>query len=254
MLILSRRPDEKVVLPNLGITIQVMRVAGKAVRLGIDAPPDVRILREEVADNDTEIEDIPPVLARRLRHELRNRLNTASLGLHVLQRRVELGATEDLEPTILKVINELQEIDSELQPKQADQPSSSARGRRALIVEDNANESELLAAYLRMSGYEVDTVEDGLKAITYLKQNQQPDAVLLDMSMPRLDGPKTITSIRCEPKWRGLKVFAVSGAERRDLGVRLGPQGVDRWFAKPVNAPQLVGEIDRALAETCGAG
>ena len=65
--------------------------------------------------------------------------------------------------------------------------------------------------------------------------------------LPRLDGPKTVTSIRCETKWQGLKLFAVSGADRRDLGVRLGPRGVDRWFAKPVNATQLVREINREL-------
>ncbi len=249
MLVLSRRPNEKVVFPNLGISVQVIRVAGQAVRLGIDAPPEIRVLREEVADAEAEFDGIPPVLSRRLRHELRNRLNTASLSLQVLNRRLELGQADDLEPTLLKVFDELQAIDGELQSSAESDRDRQPKRRRALVVEDNANESELLAAYLRLSGYEVDTVDDGLKAIAYLKQNERPDAVLLDMGMPRLDGPKTITSIRCESKWQGLKLFAVSGADRRELGVRLGPRGVDRWFAKPVNASQLVREINRELEE-----
>jgi CheY-like chemotaxis protein len=67
--------------------------------------------------------------------------------------------------------------------------------------------------------------------------------------MPRLDGPKTITSIRCEPKLRGLKLFAVSGANRQALGVDVGPHGVDRWFSKPIDASQLVSEMNRELDE-----
>jgi carbon storage regulator len=48
MLVLSRRPNEKIVLPGLGITVQVVSVKPGVVRLGIDAPPAVQVLREEL--------------------------------------------------------------------------------------------------------------------------------------------------------------------------------------------------------------
>jgi carbon storage regulator CsrA len=48
MLVLSRRLREKIVLPSLGVTVQVLGVRRGAVRLGIDAPPDVTVLREEL--------------------------------------------------------------------------------------------------------------------------------------------------------------------------------------------------------------
>jgi carbon storage regulator CsrA len=48
VLVLSRRPHEKIVLPGLGITIQVVAVKPGVVRLGIEAPADVQILREEL--------------------------------------------------------------------------------------------------------------------------------------------------------------------------------------------------------------
>ena len=48
MLVLSRRLGEKIVLPGLGITLQVVSVKGNAVRLGIEAPPDVKVVREEL--------------------------------------------------------------------------------------------------------------------------------------------------------------------------------------------------------------
>ena len=48
MLLLSRRTGEAIVFPTLGITVRVLAVRGNAVSLGIEAPPDVRITREEL--------------------------------------------------------------------------------------------------------------------------------------------------------------------------------------------------------------
>ena len=50
MLVLTRRPHEKIVLPGLHVTLQVVSVKGGVVRIGIEAPPDVRVLREELLD------------------------------------------------------------------------------------------------------------------------------------------------------------------------------------------------------------
>lgn len=251
MLVLSRRPNERILFPNLGISVQVIRVAGKAVRLGIDAPPDIRVAREEILSSDDEEQDISPLMSRQWRHALRNRLNTASLGLQVLHRRLETGQIEDVEATIFKIFHELHEIDAELDMrKRSEAEQRPARGRRALVVEDNANERELLAEYLRMSGYQVDTVRDGRAAIEFLKTRDTPDAVLLDMNMPRMNGPEMVTSIRCEPQWRALKLYAVSGADRRELDLGTGDRGVDRWFSKPVNVRALVGEMNRDLDDS----
>ena len=48
MLLLSRRPGEAIVFPTLGITVRILAVRGNAVRLDIEAPPDVPITREEL--------------------------------------------------------------------------------------------------------------------------------------------------------------------------------------------------------------
>jgi carbon storage regulator CsrA len=50
MLVLARRLGQKLVLPGLGITVQVVGIKGNAVRLGIVAPPGVMVLREELVD------------------------------------------------------------------------------------------------------------------------------------------------------------------------------------------------------------
>jgi DNA-binding response OmpR family regulator len=119
-------------------------------------------------------------------------------------------------------------------------------------VEDNENESELLAGYLRTCDFHVVTARDGADALEYLAGNDKPHVMLLDMNMPRMDGRTTIGKIRSNPKCAGLKVFAVSGASPEESSVRVGPNGVDRWFTKPIRPDRLVGEINRELAH-CGA-
>ncbi|MBX7102850.1 MAG: carbon storage regulator [Gemmataceae bacterium] len=49
MLVLTRRPDESVLFPQLGISVKVIRVSGSVVRVGVDAPSDLRVLRGELA-------------------------------------------------------------------------------------------------------------------------------------------------------------------------------------------------------------
>jgi carbon storage regulator CsrA len=50
VLVLTRRPHEKIVLPGLHVTLEVVAIKGGVVRIGIEAPPDVRVLREELLD------------------------------------------------------------------------------------------------------------------------------------------------------------------------------------------------------------
>ena len=260
MLVLSRRENEKVVFANLGVSVEILRLAGKVVRLGIQAPAEIQILREELA-NPTAAKDVSAnassqvaSLARTVRHAIRNRLNIASLGLQVLQRRLESGDCDAAEATIAKIFNELSEIDAALDSskqaessKQREPAELPLREHRALIVEDNPNESELLAAYLQMNGYVVEIASDGFEALSYLSSHEHPDFVLLDMAMPRCNGPQTVESIRRNPALRNLRLFAVSGADQRETGVAFGRLGVDRWFSKPVNARELVHEMNRNM-------
>ena len=53
-------------------------------------------------------------------------------------------------------------------------------------------------------------------------------------------GRKTIAAIRNNPDYRGLRLFAVSGSKPEDMDISFGPNGVDRWFTKPLNPKVLV--------------
>ena len=253
MLVLSRAAGEKLVFPSIGATVQVLRIKGKAVRLGIDAPSEVPVIRHEL------LEDAQQICAeyaqrngspqdKKLRHAMRNRLNAASLALHLYHKQLEQGLADAAEATFAKVIEEFEAIEQEMaRSRDAAPPACEPRQRRTLVVEDDSNECELLAGFLRMSGFEVATAGDGADAIDYLLSHDTPDVVLLDMFMPRCDGPATVNAIRDNPSLNEMKVFAISGTSPASLGVATGPRGVNRWFPKPVNPEQLVRELDREL-------
>jgi carbon storage regulator CsrA len=248
MLVLSRGPSDKIVFPNLDITVEILRIKGNKVRVGIDAPKDIHVLRHELVDEQSGTG--AATRTSHWSHAFRNRLNTANLALHLLQRQLEAGLAEEAEATLLKALRELDTLNETIGETTAAQSSTApARPpRRALLVEDDANESELLAGYLRMSGFDVDRAVDGLQAMVFMSRHGSPDIVLLDMKMPRLNGPKTVSSIRGNPDYRDVKIFAVSGTAQAECGVPTGPKGVDRWFSKPINPQELVDEMNRDLA------
>lgn len=255
MLVLSRNQNDQILFPTLGISVEILRVSGSKVRLGIDAPREIPVVRHELADQSKyDLDSEPPATGSpQLTHAERNQIHTALMGLHILRKKFELGEVSDAEATIFKIFNELKKIEDGLSPIVPDtqEPSATNKVYRTLLVEDDRNERELLAGYLRMSGLDVDTAEDGLQAMAHLAKHERPDVVLMDMRMPRFDGHSAVTAIRANPDYRRLKVFAVSGTKQSELPVEVGPNGVDRWFAKPVNPETIVSAINEFAEADC---
>src|SRR5436305_14315015 len=101
MLVLTRRPAEKILFPGFNTTVQVVAVKSGAVRLGIEAPPDVTVLRGELAARTEEepganlLPDgaAAPTLCQ-LNRLLRGWLDVAAIGLALLHRQSQAGSTE----------------------------------------------------------------------------------------------------------------------------------------------------------------
>jgi len=252
MLVLSRQPNEKILFPNLGISVQVLRVAGNRVRIGVDAPRDVEILREEVAKAAGSGPQAKAAADRlgKLTHEQRNRLNTAMLGMNLLKRHIGRGDLINTEKVLGNILNELQQLDGEATGTPARKKPDAERLYRTLIVEDNENEARLLSGFLRTFNFEVQRAPHGAAALKVLDEQPDPDCVLLDMRMPKLDGPSTIREIRSRPEHHDLKVFAISGTNPGELGVTEGPEGVNRWFRKPLDPEKLVRELRQDMADS----
>ena len=243
MLILNRRLDEKVRFPDLGVTVQILRVKGSSVRLGIDAPVEVRIIRDELED---EFKDRVPAksyvirLPRTMRHELRNELNALSLALHLFKQEMESGNHADAKSTFAKLTEYLERLDANQLLSSSGASIVAPTEQTALLVEDQPNEREMLAGFLRLHGYQVATAADGVEAIEYLETNEKPAVVLIDMRMPRCDGPTTIRRIRENPAFDLVKIFAISGSTAEESNLNLKAEGVNGWFMKPLNPKSLV--------------
>ena len=193
---------------------------------------------------------------REFRHTLKNHLSSLNTALAQFEKQVEAGLLDDANITYGRLLAILQQLDQSdptaptlppVTPASSGQTSKATKQLRALLVEDGLDERELLAGFLRMCGYAVDTAGDGYEAMAYLAKNQTPDFVLLDMRMPRCDGVETIELIRSNPDLNDLRVFAVTGTPREELGIREGAGSVDRWIEKPVRPERLLQELDSYL-------
>jgi carbon storage regulator CsrA len=258
MLVLTRRANEKILFPAINTAVGIVAIKPGVVRLGIEAPSEVVVLREELAAlaecstaRAATLEERSEL--RELKHLLRNRLHIAGVGLAVLERQLQTSQTRDAKITLAKITREFQLLQQQLEnleTRTPPQPFPSGRKSRALLVEDNPNECELLATFLRMSGVEVDTAGDGSDALDYMRSHDRPDVVLLDMGLPRCDGPTTVRQIRRDPAHAGLRIFAVTGRAEEEFDLENGPGGVDRWFRKPVDPLSLVSDLNQTLAES----
>lgn len=238
MLVLSRRLNERILLPTVPAAVQVVSIKPGVVRLGIEAPTQVPVLREELrlqpgahwADLSA---DGPGVAAG---------LSAASARLALLRRQLGPAVPPAAAETLRHLEADLQRLQGRTAPATAPR-----KARTALVVEDNVNERELLAHFLRGAGLEVGTAGDGLDALDFLHSRPRPDVVLMDMGLPRCDGPTAVRAIRRDPTYAGLKIVAVSGHRPDEFDLGVGPAGVDRWFRKPIDPRALLHDVIEEL-------
>jgi CheY-like chemotaxis protein len=107
-----------------------------------------------------------------------------------------------------------------------------------LVVDDDRDSAETLAVLLRVDGYRVETAYDGMEAVR-VAANCQPQLVLLDISMPEIDGFDVATKLRAQPWARNLRIVAVTGWNRVDDRERARTAGFDEYLVKPLDLPQL---------------
>jgi carbon storage regulator CsrA len=260
MLVISRKLHEKVLLPAIGTAVQVMGIKRGVVRLGIEAPQEVTVLRAEVADrvaewgrSDSRTQERTAAEGMRDQRTgpLQERLQTTGVSLGLLRLQLEAGQIADAKATLAALQQDYQVllhgVHGETESPLRQCPSQAHRRQKALLVEDDRNERELLAGFLRQAGLEVDTAGDGSDALDYLRTHAKPDMVLLDMGLPRVDGPTTVRSIRHNPALSGLKVFGVTGHSPDEFDLERGPAGIDRWFQKPLDPARLLRDLHEEL-------
>jgi carbon storage regulator CsrA len=250
MLVLSRRPREKIIFPEVNITVQVVSVKSGAVRLGIEAPREVTVLREELsARGETQEPGVSlrpdwaagPTLCG-LNHLLRNWLDVAAVGLALLRRRMQAGLREAALDPFDREIGALRQQMQSMGRQQLPQSE-------VLLVEDDQDGRESLAGLLRLAGLHVATACGGSEALDYLRAESQPDLLLVDMRLPPpCDSPTLVRTIRRDPAYAGLKIFGVTSHGREPFGLASGSRGIDHWFDTSLNPRVLLDDLNQELA------
>ena len=106
--------------------------------------------------------------------------------------------------------------------------------RRVLVVDDNADSVESLALLLRIDGHLVETANDGEEALA-AAERFQPDAILLDLGMPRMNGYEVCEAIRARPWGRSILIVAQTGWGQAQDRARTREAGFDAHLTKPVD-------------------
>jgi CheY-like chemotaxis protein len=111
--------------------------------------------------------------------------------------------------------------------------------RRILIVDDSEDSAESLAMLLRFGGHETHKAHDGVAAIE-AAERLRPDAVLLDIGLPKLNGYDVCSHIRNEPWGKDLLLVALTGWGQEEDRDRSRRAGFDAHLVKPVDFDALL--------------
>lgn len=120
--------------------------------------------------------------------------------------------------------------------------------KKILIVEDEPDIQELLAAYLRDAGYEIAIAEDGVEAMTQFQKGTF-DLILLDLMLPKIDGFGVCEMIRRESNVPILMLTALDGEQEQLRGFQME---IDDYVTKPFSMPVLLQKIRAILRRTTG--
>lgn len=129
-----------------------------------------------------------------------------------------------------------------------DEPAVAAR--RILVVDDNEDAAECLALLLTMQGHDVRTAHDGLEAVA-AATTFEPDAVLLDIGLPKLNGYEAGARIRALPFGERVLLVALTGWGRDADRDRAADVGFDAHLVKPADqraVSALIAQLPRARA------
>jgi two-component system alkaline phosphatase synthesis response regulator PhoP len=120
---------------------------------------------------------------------------------------------------------------------------------KILVVDDEIYIVHILDFSLGMEGYEVVTALDGEQALQKVK-TEQPDLIVLDIMMPKLDGYETCKQLKSDPATKHIPVILLS-AKGRNVDQRLGfDVGADDYITKPFSPRKLVERVNALLDET----
>ena len=117
---------------------------------------------------------------------------------------------------------------------------------RILLVEDNEMNRDMLSRRLVRKGYEVSIAVDGLQAVA-LTAEKKPDLVLMDLSLPEIDGWEATRRIKADPSTSGIPIIALTAHAMVGDRERALEAGCDDFDTKPVDLQRLLEKMEALL-------
>jgi two-component system, cell cycle response regulator DivK len=128
---------------------------------------------------------------------------------------------------------------------------STSAGQRLLLVEDNEDNRTIYSTVLRYLGYEVVEAVDGLQAVA-LARSEHPDLILMDISIPGMDGWEATRLLRQDPATQEIPIIALTAHALPDDRKRATEVGFTSYLAKPIEPNAVVAEVRRLLGGNDG--
>ena len=117
---------------------------------------------------------------------------------------------------------------------------------KLLLVEDNPENRDMLSRRLIRRGFELCFAVDGAEAVSCTRA-QKPDLVLMDLSLPVIDGWEATRRIKADPETSGIPVIALTAHAMSGDREKALAAGCNDYDTKPVDLPRLLAKIDALL-------
>ena len=116
---------------------------------------------------------------------------------------------------------------------------------RILIVEDHPTMREAMRLVLEAEGFDIDEASDGDEALAAV-QDEPPDLVLLDMSIPGTAGPDVLATVKADPATAEVRVIVVTATGEEGRAAAMAG-GADHYFTKPFSPIALLQAVEEVL-------
>jgi CheY-like chemotaxis protein len=117
---------------------------------------------------------------------------------------------------------------------------------KILLVEDNEMNRDMLSRRLIRKGYEVVMALDGRQAVE-MASGENPDLIIMDMSLPVIDGWEATRQVKAAPATRAIPVIALTAHAMAGDREKAIEAGCDDYDSKPIDLPRLLGKITMLL-------
>jgi two-component system, cell cycle response regulator DivK len=119
---------------------------------------------------------------------------------------------------------------------------------KILLVEDNEMNRDMLSRRLTRKKYEVLMAVDGMEGVAMVR-SESPDLILMDMSLPVMDGWEAARQLKANPETQTIPIIALTAHAMSGDREKALDAGCDDYDTKPIELPRLLGKIEALLDE-----